>query len=168
MQSTELEEALTACVTEVLETMFFTWPSAEGVDQTYTPDEDWVSARLRFCGAPSGTLEVSVSPDAARSMAASFLGVEESELAAAQVGEVVCEAANMICGSLLSRVEGEYSFNLMHPELVQAPGIAARKREGSAPAICLRVPLESGGLVVLVELETDSNERPCQDKSPDR
>ena len=52
----------------------------------------------------------------ARSLAANFLGVEEAEVSSDEIGEVAGELANMLCGSIVSRVEGEHKFVLSHPE----------------------------------------------------
>jgi CheY-specific phosphatase CheX len=49
-----------------------------------------------------------------------FLGKEEEEISDEQTGEVVCELANMFCGSALSRLEAQTTFRLSHPELVAA------------------------------------------------
>jgi CheY-specific phosphatase CheX len=116
MPDNEWDEILVAAAEEVLETMFFT-----GV---YGPAEAGASlagqhltARLTFEGTPSGALTLSISEPAGRTLAANFLASEEDEpLPAAQLGSVVCELANMICGSLLSRVTSEDHFRLSSPE----------------------------------------------------
>jgi hypothetical protein len=61
-----------------------------------------------------------VAGGAARSVAADFLGEEEPALSEQQIGEVVCELANMICGSVLSRVESAITFQLATPRIVAA------------------------------------------------
>ena len=121
MEPNEIQTALDAAVEEVLETMFFTTvlASAEGV---VPPDGDGgpppVIAELRFEGNPPGGFRVGVPMKLARVAGAVFLGREEEELSDAQAGEVVCELANMICGSVLSRLESDTAFQLTHPELV--------------------------------------------------
>ena len=66
--------------------------------------------------------------------AADFLGVDEGELTGHQVGEVVCELANMICGSVLSRMESAATFRIAPPKLAdcaedraQSAALAAEK-----------------------------------------
>jgi hypothetical protein len=44
--------------------------------------------------------------------------VEEQELSQARAGDVVCELANMLCGSVLSRIGADFTFDLSHPEIV--------------------------------------------------
>lgn len=116
----EWDEMLAAAAGEVLETMFFTGicgPAEAGAPEA----EPRLAAHLSFAGTPGGALTVSLSQPAARSLAANFLAVEADEpLPDSQLGSVVCELANMICGSLLSRVKTEEHFRLSSPELVPA------------------------------------------------
>ena len=73
------------------------------------------TAELRFQGNPSGGFRVSVPWKLARVVGAGFLGLEEVEVSDSQAEEVVCELANMICGSLLSRLESKSPFRITHP-----------------------------------------------------
>jgi len=117
MPDSAWDEMLAAAAGEVLETMFFT--GVYGPAQGGSPAELRVSARLSFEGTPSGVLILSVSEPAVRSLAANFLAPDEdAPLSTAQQGCVVCELANMICGSLLSRVKTEEHFRLSSPELL--------------------------------------------------
>jgi hypothetical protein len=123
MPDDEWDEMLVAAAGEVLETMFFTvvyGPAPPGA----SPGEPRVAARISFEGTPSGALTLGVSEPAVRVLATNFLGSDESEaLPFSQLGSVVCELANMICGSLLSRVKTEAHFKLTSPELLP-PGTA--------------------------------------------
>jgi hypothetical protein len=118
MPDSEWDEMLVAATGEVLETMFFTGvygPAQAGG----SPAEPRVAARLSFEGTPSGALTLSVSEPAVRALAANFLASDEDDsLPVSQLGCVVCELANMICGSLLSRVKTEECFRLSSPELL--------------------------------------------------
>jgi len=100
---------------EVLEKMFFVRSLGE-LDKA--ADGPALTAHLDFEGDPRGSLTLRVTAAAARSVAADFLGADESELSEKQVGEVVCELANMICGSVLSRVESSAVFQLAAPRIV--------------------------------------------------
>lgn len=115
------EAALAEAAQQVLETMFFVAPLGEVPPGAPTP-EPWVAARLTFRGEPSGAFAVSLSEAAARTMAANFLGVErERDLSSLEVSDVISELANMICGSVLSRLETESEFELGTPETVRGP-----------------------------------------------
>jgi len=120
MEPNEIQTALAAAVEEVLETMCFTTvlASAEGA---VPPEGDGsapaLNAELHFQGNPSGGFRVGVPMKLARVVGAGFLGREETELSDSQAGEVVCELANMICGTVLSRLESKATFQITHPEL---------------------------------------------------
>jgi CheY-specific phosphatase CheX len=102
-------------VNSVLETMFFTVPF--GISQEEVGSSS-VKVRVAFRGCPSGELDVCVSDRSARILASSFLGEDEEHLTAIQSGEVVCEMSNMLCGSLISRLESEQSFDLDSPQII--------------------------------------------------
>ena len=120
MEPIEIQTALAAAVEEVLETMCFTTvlASAEGA---FPPEGDGgapaLTADLHFQGKPSGGFRVGVPMKLARVVGAGFLGREEIEVSDSQAEEVVCELANMICGTVLSRLESKATFQITHPEL---------------------------------------------------
>ena len=60
------------------------------------------------CGQPLETT---------RRLTTSFLGLEEDELTEPHTDEVICELANMVCGSALSRLDAGARFDLSHPEI---------------------------------------------------
>ena len=78
----------------------------------------------------------------ARTIGSGFLGKEEAEISDEQTGEVVCELANMFCGSVLSRLEDKTTFHLSHPELVSVPS----GTPFNPPGIARWFELESGSL----------------------
>ena len=117
MQISNLDQLLSASASEVLETMFFTGVLGESTD---IPDNP-VSTRLNFRGTPSGSFGLALSRESSRQIAADFLAEEAQTVSQEQVNEVICELTNMLCGSLLSRIETEASFELTHPELSAVP-----------------------------------------------
>ena len=136
------QELLAASAAEVLETMFFT--TVAGEPEAGRAPVEWISAGLEFHGEPGGRFRVGASRRAAGALAASFLGVDGSEVSGQQVTEVICELANMICGSVVSRLESGTTIQLLHPELV----------EGPPPEAAKVLALEDGLLAVWLELET--------------
>lgn len=149
MPELPFQRALHDSVQEVLEKMFFVEALDEPPGETEPQDGD-LKVKLAFEGSPSGALTLRVSSAAARQIAADFLGQDESGLSSAQVGEVVCELANMICGSVLSRSESDTTFRLAAPRLLLAdeeriPQEAAERRATHAVAI------GSGTLTAIVE-----------------
>lgn len=87
-------------------------------DTNPVPNGAGISARLAFEGDPAGFLELWVSHSAAQSMAADFTGADPDSVTPEQAAEVVTETANMICGSLLSRIESTSLFRLATPQIV--------------------------------------------------
>jgi CheY-specific phosphatase CheX len=116
MPASELDQMIAESTAEVLETMFFTCV-AETAGAEYDSSQTSVAAQLTFHGAPSGSFGLALPARTAREIAAGFMGEDEETLPEARVGEVVCELANMICGSMLSRLESHTCFELHHPEL---------------------------------------------------
>ncbi|MBL8174180.1 MAG: chemotaxis protein CheX [Bryobacterales bacterium] len=124
-----LSQALRDITAEVLETMFYVFPEespAEGAGE-----EAWVTAVFRFEGAPSGVVTVALTAGAARSAAANFLAIDEEETGDGQVGEVVCEMANMVGGCLLGCIENRTPLQPFPPELVNAEAFAGREAVAS-------------------------------------
>lgn len=117
MPHSEWDEMLVAATGEVLETMFFTTVYGPAQADRSSPGPH-MAARLGFEGTPSGALTLCLPEPAVRSLAANFLASEENDPPPSQLGCVVCELANMICGSLLSRVKTEEHFRLSSPELL--------------------------------------------------
>ena len=58
------------------------------------------------------------------------LGEDAEELTVEQLNAVVCELANMICGSVLSRIESKATFRLSTPVIAGA----AEQSQGPAGA----------------------------------
>ena len=153
-------QALRDSVDEVLEKMFFAQTLGEvpGADEAGDSPADTIAVELTFEGEPSGSLCLRLTADAAREIAADFLGMEGAEISIGQISEVVRELANMICGSVLSRVESAATFRLGVPRIVTAGEECA----GSLWTTCYRVPLSHGRLTVKIGAETTKCPPPVQ------
>jgi len=115
-----VQAALDAVMKEILERMFFL--DAENLTEPVSlVMGSVIEAEVAFAGQRPGSLRIRIAEPAARSLAADFLGLDSSELSNEQIGEVICELANMFCGSLLSRLESTVNFNLSSPKLVDEP-----------------------------------------------
>ena len=111
MLPNDFQESFVLAVNEVLETMFFT--SIE--DESCEPGNAEISAELHFLGKVNGTFGIQVSEQTGAAIAANFLGTEDPT--PQQVEEVVCELCNMLCGSVLSRLDVHARFVLLAPAL---------------------------------------------------
>ena len=114
-----LAEALRTAVADVLEKMFFV-RALDPEEFAASDSGAMLTAQLSFRGQPPGWLTLRIAAKPARAIAADFLGANEEELSDPEVGDVICELANMICGSVLSRLESTVAFRLDSPHLVQA------------------------------------------------
>jgi len=140
----EVEQVLRDSVNEVLEKMFFIRSLG---DSPSASAESELIAHLTFEGHPCGSFTLRAGRAAARSITADFLGAEEDELTDEQVGEVICELANMICGSALSRIESDFHFRLASPVLLSAPP----KDRGAV--VSQAVELYNGALAATMNIE---------------
>jgi CheY-specific phosphatase CheX len=105
---------------------------------------DEIAVSLTFQGEPPGALLLRLTSEAARQISADFLGIDEAEVSALQTSEVIRELANMICGSVLSRVESAAAFHLGAPRIVTASEEIARSISNTR----YRVRLSNGQLTV--------------------
>ncbi|MFN7994809.1 MAG: chemotaxis protein CheX [Bryobacteraceae bacterium] len=125
MEASEIGTVLTSAVEEILETMCFT-PVLSSAEGDPPPDVEAsgpkLCAEVQFHGSPSGGFRVGVPKKLAQAVGAAFLGQEETEVSDSQAEEVVCELTNMICGSVLSRLESKTIFKITHPELIPVTG----------------------------------------------
>jgi CheY-specific phosphatase CheX len=137
--------ALAESVQEVLEKMFFI-DALEPVQEGTQPAG--IAAELMFDGDPPGSFRLELDVQAARPVAADFLGEDAEDLSMEQLNEVVCELANMICGSVLSRIESNATIRLSKPVIVSA----AEQPQGPAGA-SFQAALGSGLLRAEIRME---------------
>jgi CheY-specific phosphatase CheX len=113
----DLERMLEVATSEALETMCFF--GVMGPTGQLTDGPEHISARMTFKGDAEGVFHSTLDTPAAWAIAANFLGEDESEISREQVDTVVCELANMICGSVLSSYKRDGHFELSTPEITQ-------------------------------------------------
>lgn len=145
MPDTMTGEALAAAVRDVLETMFFACVYGE----TQGGGTGGIEARVPFGGERPGEFRLAVSPLAAREIAASFLGIDDqSQIAEEQVRDVVCEIANMVCGSALSRLVPDLAVELQPPRMAEPAA-----DDASPPQTALTFDLGDGSLTAAMRFE---------------
>lgn len=160
MIENSLSDALREASSDVLERMFFIECLSDL--REFVPEPE-VVAGLTFDGDPAGELELKISASAARSVSADFLATDEADLSEQEIHDVVCELANMICGSALSRVESAATFRLSTPRIMDSARDIATLSEAAASAsdpffevgdsAIHAVELGSGRLVVSIHTE---------------
>jgi hypothetical protein len=114
----EFPAVLEAAAIDVLETMFFADAMPAEAD---TPEigTDALVCALEFEGALCGSFGVAVDRDALQVLCCAFYG-EDGVASPAQVGDMLCELANMIAGSTLSRYVPGHSCKLSSPVVCEA------------------------------------------------
>jgi CheY-specific phosphatase CheX len=117
-----------------------------------------IAVRIVFHGEPAGSMTLRLTSAAARQIAADFLGLDEAEVTGLQTSQVVCELGNMICGSLLSRVESATAFQLDAPQAVPP----SEALTGDSANVRLAVDLSNGRLILNVATETPPCLEPVQ------
>ena len=113
--SLELEAMLEAATSATLETMCFF--RVMGPLEEMPAREERISARLSFQGDANGVFHCMLDLPTAKAIAANFLGEEAEDVSRARMESVVCELANMICGSVLSNHKKDGHFELSSPEI---------------------------------------------------
>ena len=130
MSPAEVDRVLTRCTGHVLETMCYSDPlPITGLED----GQAFLHAELRFHGTYSGVFHLDVTEEAGRSLATTFLGADD-EVPQEQMGSVICELTNMICGSMLSSMDARAEIHLDAPQLVdgaapRADGVLSRAFE---------------------------------------
>ena len=159
-----LHQALEGAVEEVLERMFFTETLGDALELEQSPApprEDEIAVRVAFEGTPSGALTLRLTAAAARPIAADFLGEDQDAVSDGQIHEVACELANMICGSVLSRVESAATFRLAKPQIVSG----AETAEAEPAAAIHAVEISNGNLTVMMTTERPACSPPAESAS---
>lgn len=79
-----------------------------------------IVAQVDFDHEASGQLRLELPPEAAETIASNFFGGDEANLSESQVRSLVAELTNIICGSLLSRLNPGSLMMLSSPEIYVA------------------------------------------------
>ena len=167
MKASDFAALVPGSCSEVLDTMYFTTVlavtqtegkvqaeqtecSVEAVaaDTTLQPEALFFS--LRFAGDISGRFGLHTDAAVARTLASNFLGEEESGVSVTEVGEVVGELTNMLCGSVMSRVKTTRTFSLSHPE-----PIAALPNPATADMLVSRFDTDAGAITTWLIVDGD-------------
>ncbi|RXH58629.1 chemotaxis protein CheX [Granulicella sibirica] len=120
MKASDLAGLMPVCCSDVLHSMCFTsllnTSTLDAHQAGVPPPREDYGFGLRFKGVVSGRFGMHLGMGTARTLTANFLAKEVQQLAAGDVDEIVCELANMLCGSVVSQVDGEHGYVLTPPE----------------------------------------------------
>jgi len=150
MTASDFVDFFTGCCSEVLDTMYFTTVLDATPEDTLCPLHPGDFAfSLSFKGDVSGNFGLHLDYSTAYSLASNFLGEDCGELPSAEVGDVVGELANMLCGSVMSRVPSTHKFVLSHPEALTSPPDLERE-----DALIARLETDAGTISTWVVVES--------------
>lgn len=118
----EFQQAMTASIFEVLETMFFApvdglSPASGAAAQSI---EDPIVVGLPFRGPFEGCFRLTIPEALARLISADFMGAAINDLSGADVRGTVQEMVNMVAGTALSIYDHNLVFDLQIPRILDA------------------------------------------------
>ena len=135
--STEaIRSAMVQAVEQALEIMCFA--EALPADDLRPWEAGLIAARVDVGGDRRGVFRLGISRSGARQIADSFLARDVAEGDDVEVQRVVCELANIVCGSMLTRLDPGAAFTL------QAPTPAAESGRGDRQ-VEVEFAVEDGG-----------------------
>lgn len=114
MNRVDLKDAVETATAQVMESMFYL--SSDGPSVFEIAETDLAIQReLDFKQPEPGTFGIGATSANARTFAANFLGDEPDQVDESTAGEIFGEMANMICGSLLARLQPSNPVELSSP-----------------------------------------------------
>lgn len=107
----KIAETMTISISEVFERMFFIFLEP--------PEEECsgydMEAAIRFGGPLNGEVRILLSQGMAQDMMRNMLGMDEEEMTPQAREDCAKEAANMVCGDFLSKLDSNQVFSLSVP-----------------------------------------------------
>ena len=113
----EVKETMMAAIFDVFEKMFYVFLEPIGDECS---DYD-MGAAIQFSGAQNGELKILASEGLAKSMVQNLLGLKVEEITGKHIEDCIKEAANMICGNYLGRLDQTKVFDLTIPSFLRRP-----------------------------------------------
>ncbi len=109
METEQFNDVLLESAKEVFETMIFM--ELAKADEPFDPkDDDSLLGTITFTGDMDGCLAIGCTVDCAKNVAANMLGMDPDEqVSSADVNDAMGEVANMVMGSVKSRIQEQYT-----------------------------------------------------------
>jgi len=142
-----LRETISGALNQAMEAMFF--DAAEPIEECDCAGRaEMVTVCLWFHDAMDGEFLLSTPLPTALALAASFLGLDTNEMDRSHAEQIVCELANIVCGSALSRLEPSSELRL------SPPLVTPRLCNGDNDAIYQHYRLLDGCLAVSLHIDS--------------
>lgn len=152
MITAELKKAITASISDVLETMFFM------VMEIDEPDADKPvsifqrqhlrGCRLQFRGPFSGLFMILVPEDLLTDMAVDFMGESPENITSQHTEGTLKEVVNMIAGNAFGHYDDTITFHLEIPELIDAKNLKTLFESGGDESVCLKIATEKSEILI--------------------
>jgi chemotaxis protein CheY-P-specific phosphatase CheC len=152
----ELKSAMTASISEVLETMFY-MPLECDDSVKRNPEElfgqpDLRVCRLDFSGKLSGRFIMMIPESLLVTMAADFMGEDPLNIKRQHSDGIIKEVLNMVAGHMFSTMDSNSEFKLGIPEIVDDPAVIASFKQGPPEGLLVAEAID-GLIVTSIELD---------------
>jgi CheY-specific phosphatase CheX len=142
----KIKEMLMTAIFEVFERAFFVF--AEPVRES---GEDYqIRATIRFSGPMTGAMQISMSEDLAKKMAANMLSLDDGEATDPVIADCIKECLNMVCGSFVRKVDPDHVFHLTIPDFELISERSGNMEAQSDSSLRLLFDTEAGAFEVMM------------------
>ncbi len=129
---TALKTAMTASISEVLETMFYMALEFNDEDTleagVIKEAKKTIACRINFKGKFSGYFILFIPKELLIDMTESFMGLDKNEISDELSSGMIKETINMLAGSVLSNYDDKIVFRLSIPEIVDTAEAAESEK----------------------------------------
>lgn len=154
MMIKDMKAAMTASISDVLETMFYMPlefedtgdPESRGIFDTF----DLRVCKLEFKGKMSGYLVMMIPENQLVSMAVDFMGEDRENIIRMHTDGIIKEVVNMVLGHMLSNLDEKSDFHLGIPQLLEDRDLVQNIRKNLPECFVLAESIEGLLLSVLV------------------
>lgn len=151
-----IKAAMTASITEVLETMFF---MSTEISQDMAPADYFCTlegktfgGQIGFRGPSSGRYFILIPETVLATMTESFMAMEQDQIGEEHLGAMIKEVLNMVAGNTFSTYNPDQVYELGIPEMVPPETIAKALAEAGGGTNFLLVDTIEGALGLAVAL----------------
>lgn len=154
MMIKDMKAAMTASISEVLETMFYMPLEFEDIGDPENRGlfdmSDLRACRLEFKGNISGYVVMMIPENLLVSMAVDFMGEEKKNITRVHSDGIIKEVSNMVLGHMLSNMDDKSDFHLGIPTVIEDRSFVADIRKNIPECHVLAESIEGLLLSVLV------------------
>ena len=126
----EMSEILKAAIFDVFERMYYVFLEPLNDDCS----DYAMGSAIKFDGPMQGELTLHFSEGLAKTMVHNLLGLETDGITEQDIDDCVKEAANMICGNFLAKLDQTKVFDLSIPIFIRRP--AGFRRDNNSCSLC--------------------------------